>query len=319
MRTSSGLRKGAWTKEEDILLRNCIAKYGEGKWHQVPSRAGLNRCRKSCRLRWLNYLKPDIKRGDFSSDEVDLMIRLHKLLGNRWSLIAGRLPGRTANDVKNYWNTHMQKKMAARRELPKQSLTPAAAYKVNRSGKTTRQTKTSSNNVLVKPRPRAFSKNIINNNVHRIINSKKSASNLETPMRKFDKKTGNDSPLPAPITSAQPESGNHNINTTPSSSNIQFWLDNLFSDKDPAAATNAAVSTSPAGDACWSSLGDGSGSVEEDMTAGLFQGGELSELQACVKDGAECNREAGLFGSNFFSFDSEFWNFLVSDAYVVDH
>ncbi|KAL1223180.1 Transcription factor MYB90 [Cardamine amara subsp. amara] len=108
--SSQVLRKGAWAGEEDSLLRQCIDKYGEGKWHQVPLRAGLNRCRKSCRLRWLNYLKPSIKRGKLSSDEVDLLLRLHKLLENRWSLIAGRLPGRTANDVKNYWNTHLSKK-----------------------------------------------------------------------------------------------------------------------------------------------------------------------------------------------------------------
>ncbi|XP_030492843.2 transcription factor MYB1 [Cannabis sativa] len=105
------VRKGAWTREEDDLLRDCVDKYGEGKWHLVPLRAGLNRCRKSCRLRWLNYLKPDIKRGEFTADEVDLILRLHKLLGNRWSLIAGRIPGRTANDVKNYWNTHLGKKV----------------------------------------------------------------------------------------------------------------------------------------------------------------------------------------------------------------
>ncbi|XP_047172705.1 transcription factor MYB1-like [Vigna umbellata] len=106
-----GVRKGAWSQTEDELLRECVQLYGEGKWHLVPQRAGLNRCRKSCRLRWLNYLKPNIKRGDFSEDEVDLMIRLHKLLGNRWSLIAGRLPGRTSNDVKNYWNTNMRRKV----------------------------------------------------------------------------------------------------------------------------------------------------------------------------------------------------------------
>nr|WKU60899.1 MYB113 [Loropetalum chinense var. rubrum] len=105
-----GVRKGSWTAEEDELLRKCIVKYGEGNWYRIPLRAGLNRCRKSCRLRWLNYLRPDIKRGEFTLDEVDLIIRLHKLLGNRWTLIAGRLPGRTANDVKNYWNTHLCKK-----------------------------------------------------------------------------------------------------------------------------------------------------------------------------------------------------------------
>ncbi|KAI3902519.1 hypothetical protein MKX01_031195 [Papaver californicum] len=138
--SQKGLRKGAWAEEEDILLRKCIMEYGEGKWHQVPLRAGLNRCRKSCRLRWLNYLQPNIVRGEFKPDEVDLIIRMHKLLGNRqvytyifqflqelkvidmyiyiaavggmmilWSLIAGRLPGRTANDIKNYYNTHLKK------------------------------------------------------------------------------------------------------------------------------------------------------------------------------------------------------------------
>ncbi|KAM3340267.1 transcription factor MYB1-like [Capsicum galapagoense] len=109
--TSLQVRKGAWNEEEDFLLRKCIEKYGEGKWHLVPARAGLNRCRKSCRLRWLNYLRPHIKRGDFDPDEVDLILRLHKLLGNRWSLIAGRLPGRTANDVKNFWNTRLLRKV----------------------------------------------------------------------------------------------------------------------------------------------------------------------------------------------------------------
>ncbi|WOG92935.1 hypothetical protein DCAR_0312213 [Daucus carota subsp. sativus] len=77
------LRKGAWSSDEDALLRECIHLYGEGKWHLVPQRAGLDRCRKSCRLRWLNYLRPTIRRGDSSADEVDLMMRLHRLLGNR--------------------------------------------------------------------------------------------------------------------------------------------------------------------------------------------------------------------------------------------
>ncbi|XP_027930005.1 transcription factor MYB90-like [Vigna unguiculata] len=110
MEEFSGVRKGAWSKFEDELLKACVHLYGEGQWHLVPQRAGLKRCRKSCRLRWLNYLKPNIKRGDFSEDEVDLMIKLHKLLGNRWSLIAGRLPGRTSNDVKNYWITYTRRK-----------------------------------------------------------------------------------------------------------------------------------------------------------------------------------------------------------------
>lgn len=109
----SGVRKGPWTQEEDDLLKRCIERYGSEKWSRVPQLAGINRCRKSCRLRWLNYLDPGIKRGSFAEDEEDLVIRLHKLLGNRWSLIAGRLPGRTANDVKNYWNSNLRKKLTA--------------------------------------------------------------------------------------------------------------------------------------------------------------------------------------------------------------
>ena len=59
----------------------------------------------------MNYLRPDIKRGNITPDEDDLIIRLHSLLGNRWSLIAGRLPGRTDNEIKNYWNSHLSKRL----------------------------------------------------------------------------------------------------------------------------------------------------------------------------------------------------------------
>ncbi|KAJ4978506.1 hypothetical protein NE237_009286 [Protea cynaroides] len=70
----------------------------------------LRCCGWSYKLRWMNYLRPDIKRGNISKDEEDLIIRLHKLLGDRWSLIAGRLPGPTDNEIMNYWNTSLSKK-----------------------------------------------------------------------------------------------------------------------------------------------------------------------------------------------------------------
>ncbi|XVE97756.1 hypothetical protein REPUB_Repub03eG0046200 [Reevesia pubescens] len=108
--SKEGMNRGAWTATKDKILTDYIKVHGEGKWRNIPMEAGLKRCGKSCRLRWMNYLRPDIRRGNITSDEEDLIIRLHNLLGNRWSLIAGRLPGRTDNEIKNYWNTHLSKR-----------------------------------------------------------------------------------------------------------------------------------------------------------------------------------------------------------------
>ncbi|KAL0431212.1 UNVERIFIED_CONTAM: Transcription repressor [Sesamum radiatum] len=106
--------KGAWTKEEDERLVKYIKQHGEGCWRSLPKAAGLLRCGKSCRLRWINYLRPDLKRGNFTDEEDEIIINLHSLLGNKWSLIAARLPGRTDNEIKNYWNTHIKRKLLGR-------------------------------------------------------------------------------------------------------------------------------------------------------------------------------------------------------------
>ncbi|KAA0038562.1 transcription factor MYB39 [Cucumis melo var. makuwa] len=107
----NGVKKGPWTPEEDEKLIEFVAKNGHGSWRNLPKLAGLNRCGKSCRLRWTNYLRPDIKRGKFSEEEEASIIKLHSLLGNRWSKIASHLPGRTDNEIKNFWNTHLRKKL----------------------------------------------------------------------------------------------------------------------------------------------------------------------------------------------------------------
>ncbi|KAK9051751.1 hypothetical protein SSX86_028379 [Deinandra increscens subsp. villosa] len=108
---NGGLRKGPWTTEEDQKLIDYIRKNGYGNWRTLPRNAGLQRCGKSCRLRWTNYLRPDIKRGKFSFDEEQTIIQLHGVLGNKWSTIASCLPGRTDNEIKNYWNTHIRKQL----------------------------------------------------------------------------------------------------------------------------------------------------------------------------------------------------------------
>ncbi|KAG6386690.1 hypothetical protein SASPL_151862 [Salvia splendens] len=123
----SGVKKGPWTPEEDEKLTKYIKKHGHGSWRALPRLAGiyislsifihimlvkgLNRCGKSCRLRWTNYLRPDIKRGKFSQEEEQTILYLHSILGNKWSAIATHLPGRTDNEIKNFWNTHLKKRL----------------------------------------------------------------------------------------------------------------------------------------------------------------------------------------------------------------
>ncbi|XP_047326538.1 transcription factor RAX3-like [Impatiens glandulifera] len=133
----ANVKKGPWSPEEDARLKSYIEQNGTGgNWIALPQKIGLKRCGKSCRLRWLNYLRPNIKHGGFSEEEDNIICSLYISIGSRWSIIAAQLPGRTDNDIKNYWNTRLKKKL-----LGKQRKERAA-----RRGSTSKLSKEEANN-----------------------------------------------------------------------------------------------------------------------------------------------------------------------------
>ncbi|CAN7052949.1 hypothetical protein IGI04_027987 [Brassica rapa subsp. trilocularis] len=138
-----GLKKGEWTAEEDRMLVAYINEYGLGDWRAMPKRAGLQRCGKSCRLRWLNYLRPGIKRGKFTPQEEEDIIKFHSLLGNRWAAIAKEMTNRTDNDIKNHWNSCLKKRLV-RSGIDPMTHEPVVNVKANSSSMTSSPTLTPS-------------------------------------------------------------------------------------------------------------------------------------------------------------------------------
>ncbi|KAK4793804.1 hypothetical protein SAY86_011798 [Trapa natans] len=110
------LKKGPWTAAEDAILVEYVTKHGEGNWNAVQKNTSLSRCGKSCRLRWTNHLRPNLRKGSFTPEEELLIIQLHSQLGNKWARMAAQLPGRTDNEIKNYWNTRIKRRI--RQGLP---------------------------------------------------------------------------------------------------------------------------------------------------------------------------------------------------------
>ncbi|XP_040992385.1 transcription factor MYB48-like isoform X1 [Juglans microcarpa x Juglans regia] len=118
-----GIRKGPWTEQEDFKLNCFVGLFGDRRWDFIAKVSGLkvagdknNRTGKSCRLRWVNYMHPGLKRGKMTPHEERRVLELHDKWGNRWSRIARNLPGRTDNEIKNYWRTHMRKKAQEKKQ-----------------------------------------------------------------------------------------------------------------------------------------------------------------------------------------------------------
>ncbi|CAH9142947.1 unnamed protein product [Cuscuta epithymum] len=128
MEGGSELKKGPWKAEEDEVLLEHVRQHGPRHWSSIRSKGLLQRTGKSCRLRWVNKLRPNLKTGlKFSADEERIVIDLQGQFGNKWAKIATYLPGRTDNDVKNFWSS--RRKRLARVNSRSSTTTAAAALK----------------------------------------------------------------------------------------------------------------------------------------------------------------------------------------------
>lgn len=85
------LKKGPWTSTEDAILVDYVKRHGEGNWNAVQKHSGLSRCGKSCRLRWANHLRPDLKKGAFTVEEENRILELHAKMGNKWARMAAEV------------------------------------------------------------------------------------------------------------------------------------------------------------------------------------------------------------------------------------
>ncbi|KAK7324071.1 hypothetical protein VNO77_27590 [Canavalia gladiata] len=142
------IKRGLWSPEEDEKLIRYINTHGHKSWSSVPKFAGLQRCGKSCRLRWINYLRPDLKRGSFTAEEEQIIIDIHRILGNRWAQIAKHLPGRTDNEVKNFWNSCIKKKLISQ-GLDPQTHTLLSSHRRNSAACTISNIHHNSNSIFI--------------------------------------------------------------------------------------------------------------------------------------------------------------------------
>ncbi|KAI0336158.1 hypothetical protein GY45DRAFT_585147 [Cubamyces sp. BRFM 1775] len=84
-----------WTAYEDDLLRQAVAIHGENDNWKAVALSVPGRTNKACRKRWLHSLSPNVKKTAWTPEEDYLLVSLYSMHGQKWSVIARHIPGRT--------------------------------------------------------------------------------------------------------------------------------------------------------------------------------------------------------------------------------
>ncbi|KAL7547973.1 hypothetical protein ACHAWF_011248 [Thalassiosira exigua] len=93
-----------WSDHEDQILRQAVEMWGENNFRHISDHVFRGtRTESQCKTRWKKALQPGLVKGRWTREE-DKIITDSVAAGNmKWSDIAGHLPGRIGEQVKERW------------------------------------------------------------------------------------------------------------------------------------------------------------------------------------------------------------------------